>query len=110
MDNVIPFPLPGNSKELKSALARIRGLYLQAGLTEASADAALAEFRPILEQFMVRKAFVFEYKGPVSFTPQQWAVVKAANTQGVRDASEHFKDQLGLALNIIAGLIGRQHR
>lgn len=107
MGDVIEFPLK-DEKAVRDALRWVRSTYEKAGLTEEGIQSALTEFEPILREFAVRFEAPFEVQS-AGLTQSQADAIISANNECIQRVVAHHSQQLGLALNYIAGLIGRTH-
>lgn len=109
MSNVIPFPTPKEPSAFELALDRVRQTYVAAGLNAADAEAALAEFKPYLEQFAGRREVAFMWPEGVQLSEEHQAAIIDEHMRCVTELFEQEKEEVSKALNIIAGLIARQY-
>lgn len=108
-DNVIPFPIKDKSS-LQEALTNIRRTYLNAGLSEADADAAILELRPLLQEFVGdRFESTMTIPADCALTSEQLEIITTAHNKCVQEIFSHFSEKLGIAACVVAGLVARRY-
>ncbi len=108
MDNIIQFPL-NNKKQLRTALARAKELFIIAGVSETGAQEAIKELEPLLEPFIEQHQSVMELPSSAALTNEQIRIITEAHNKCVEEIFQHFTEKLGLAVCTIAGLVGSKY-
>lgn len=109
MENVIPFPIQ-EIGSFPSVIRKVIAIYKEAGLSDASIEAAIDELKPVLEPLILgRIEFVFEIPSEWALTPEQVELVGAAHDRCMKEAIKIINSQTEIAITTIIGLIGRKY-
>ncbi len=104
---IIPFPSGSGAKP--SNFAGVRSALTKAGLAQKQIDAAIAEIDDLLAPLQRRQPFVFELHEDLQLTPSQRDAIAVAYQEAANQFIEAYKNDLGFAACVIAGLVARSH-